>query len=74
MYVTDQRHNMTSNKGEPKIITERASTAYVDGGNLLGPVVGNYSMNLAIEKAKTTGIGMVTAKGNQCDNFVVVVA
>jgi len=41
---------------------ETAATAYVDGCNLLGPVVGNYSMNIALEKAKEAGIGWVVAK------------
>jgi len=34
----------------------------VDGGNLLGPVVGNFCMSLAIKKAKDAGIGWVVAK------------
>ena len=62
MYVNDQRHGMTANIGEPELLKERASTGYVDGRNLLGPVVGNYCMQIAIDKAKRSGIGMVTAK------------
>jgi hypothetical protein len=34
----------------------------VDGNNGLGAVVGLYSMDLAIKKAKEVGIGMVVAK------------
>jgi LDH2 family malate/lactate/ureidoglycolate dehydrogenase len=36
----------------------------------LGPVVGNFCMDLAIEKAKAAGVGIVSVRGNyQCYNF-----
>lgn len=50
-------------EGKPEILHEKQSTAWVDGKNLLGPVVGNFCMDIAIEKAKETGIGWVVAKG-----------
>lgn len=40
------------------------ATALVDGENALGQVVGKFCMELAIEKAKCFGIGMVTARGS----------
>jgi len=43
-------------------LKEKGGTAWVDGKNLLGPVVAKFSMNLAIEKAKEHGIGWVCAK------------
>lgn len=43
---------------------ERGATAWVDGNNLLGPVVGNFCMDLAIKKAKEVGVGWVVAKGS----------
>jgi LDH2 family malate/lactate/ureidoglycolate dehydrogenase len=46
-------------------LKETAATAYVDGQNGLGPVVGNYCMDLAIKKAKGSGVGWVVAKGVQ---------
>ena len=60
-YVRDVKAGTTNSKEEPSIIKETVSTALVDGKNLLGPVVGNFSMNLAIKKAKNTGIGLVVA-------------
>ncbi|KAK6036036.1 malate/L-lactate dehydrogenase [Cooperia oncophora] len=36
--------------GEPIIIKEKGATAWVDGCNLLGPVVGNFCMKLAVQK------------------------
>ena len=40
-------------------------SALVNGNNCLGATVGKYSMNLAIQKCKNVGVGVVTAKGNQ---------
>lgn len=64
MYVRDISSGITVSNGEPAILSERAATAYVDGCNLLGPVVGNFCMQLAISKAKASGIGLVTAKNS----------
>ena len=50
--------------GDPFIIKEKGATAWVDGNNLLGPVVGNYCMKLAINKAKEHGIGWVVTKNS----------
>ena len=41
---------------------ETVSTALVDGNNSLGAVVGNFAMNLAITKAKETGVAWVTVR------------
>lgn len=60
-YVRDVIEGRTEKNGEPKIIKESAASALVDGCNLLGPVIGNFCMSLAIKKAKEVGIGMVTA-------------
>lgn len=62
MYVRDVQAGSINSKEEPVIIKDTVAVAYVDGNNLLGPVVGNFSMNLAINKAKEVGIGMVVAK------------
>lgn len=49
--------------GEPVVEKESAATALVNGNNVLGPVVGNYCMSLAVKKAKDVGIGWVVAHG-----------
>ncbi|CAO4365154.1 unnamed protein product [Caenorhabditis nigoni] len=64
MYVRDVQQKVCKGDGEPVILKEKAGTAWVDGNNLLGPVVGNFCMDLAIEKAKNAGIGWVVAKGS----------
>ncbi|KAK7508494.1 hypothetical protein BaRGS_00000060 [Batillaria attramentaria] len=49
---------------EPEIIKQTVATALVDGNNVLGHVVGNFAMDLAIQKAKEAGVGWVTVKGS----------
>ncbi|KAK6188463.1 hypothetical protein SNE40_004632 [Patella caerulea] len=64
MYVKDIETGTTCNDKEPSIVKESVATALVDGNNTLGPVTGNFSMNVAIDKAKNVGIGWVVAKGS----------
>lgn len=42
---------------------ETVATALVNGNNGLGAVVGKFCMDLAIDKAKEAGIGMVVVHG-----------
>ncbi|MEQ2302796.1 hypothetical protein AMECASPLE_010354, partial [Ameca splendens] len=63
MYLKDIQTGVCAVEGEPVVEKESAATALVDGKNLLGPVVGNFCMNLAIRKAKEVGIGWVVAHG-----------
>ncbi|KAF5302680.1 hypothetical protein FQA39_LY10176 [Lamprigera yunnana] len=62
MYVNDIKSGTCDPNAKPKILKESASTAWVDGQNGLGPVVGNFCMGLAIAKAKNVGVGWVCAK------------
>ncbi|GMT15599.1 hypothetical protein PFISCL1PPCAC_6896, partial [Pristionchus fissidentatus] len=64
MYVQNLQEGSCEASGEPRILNERAGTAWVDGRNLLGPVVGNFCMDLAVKKAKEAGVGWVAAKGS----------
>jgi len=54
--------NMIYLIGDPTILKSSPGTALVDGQNLLGPYVGKYCMNIAMEKAKKIGIGLVAAR------------
>lgn len=67
MYVKDIESGICAKDGEPVIQKESVATALVDGKNLLGPVVGNFCMNLAIKKAKEAGIGWVVAHGESSE-------
>ncbi|XP_036391576.1 uncharacterized oxidoreductase YjmC-like [Megalops cyprinoides] len=64
MYVKDIQTGICAKDGEPAIVKESAATALVNGNNLLGPVVGNFCMDLAIKKARDVGIGWVVAHGS----------
>lgn len=64
MYVNDITSNTCDAKAVPKILQETPATAWVDGQNGLGAVVGNFCMDLAIKKAQTIGVGWVCAKGS----------
>jgi len=47
-----------------EIVRETPTTAVVDGHNGMGQVIGYKSMNLAIEKAKKYGMGMVAVRNS----------
>lgn len=72
MYVRDIQKGTTVSNTEPVVMKETAATAHVDGMNLLGPVVGNFCMKTAIQKAKEAGVGWVSAKGQQSLLYSIV--
>ncbi|WP_069999512.1 Ldh family oxidoreductase [Cellulosilyticum sp. I15G10I2] len=47
-----------------EVVKETATTAVVDGHDGMGQVVGYKAMNMAIEKAKKFGMGMVVARNS----------
>lgn len=63
MYINDIKKGVCDNKSQPEIVKETVSTAFVNGNNVLGPVVGNFCMEIVIDKAKTTGVSWVCANG-----------
>lgn len=63
-YINDIRKKLCDPNAEPVVLKETPATAWVDGNNGFGPVVGNFCMNLAISKAKNVGVGWVAAKGS----------
>uniref|UniRef100_A0A1I8I057 Malate dehydrogenase n=3 Tax=Macrostomum lignano TaxID=282301 RepID=A0A1I8I057_9PLAT len=64
MYIKDVETDVTAATGNPVILKEGPSTGLVDGQNLLGPVVGKFAMQLAIDKAKQSGVGWVVANNS----------
>ncbi|CAB03073.1 Malate dehydrogenase [Caenorhabditis elegans] len=64
IYVHDLMMKSTAVTGTPQVLKSKGSTAWVDGNNLLGPVVGNFCMQLAVEKAKEFGIGWVVCRNS----------
>ncbi|KAG6454803.1 uncharacterized oxidoreductase YjmC [Manduca sexta] len=64
MYVNDIISGACQPNNQPKLIKESPSTALVDGCNVLGSTASEFAMNIAIKKAKETGVGWVTVKGS----------
>ncbi|XP_063220870.1 uncharacterized oxidoreductase YjmC-like isoform X2 [Bacillus rossius redtenbacheri] len=64
LYLEDVKIGMCASNNKPAVLKESPSTAWVDGNNSLGAVVGNYCMQLAMDKARATGVGWVSAKGS----------
>lgn len=61
-YINDLEKGSIDGRATPKILKESPATAWVDGCNGLGAVVGRFCMDLAIQKAKSCGVGWVCAK------------
>ncbi|XP_017873539.1 PREDICTED: uncharacterized oxidoreductase YjmC [Drosophila arizonae] len=60
--ITVDLHNLTIDPHmQPKVLSERDALALVDGQNAPGPVVANYCMDLAMDKARKQGLGYVAA-------------
>ncbi|XP_063686888.1 LOW QUALITY PROTEIN: uncharacterized oxidoreductase YjmC-like [Bolinopsis microptera] len=64
MYCEDYQRGTSDKDASPVTEKETAATALVNGNNCLGATVGKYCMNLAIQKSKEIGVGVVTAKGS----------
>lgn len=69
MYVRDVKSGICDGSAVPFIVQSSPATALVDGNNGLGPVVGNFCMDIATKKARETGVGWVAAKG---ENYIII--
>ncbi|CAG9563787.1 unnamed protein product [Danaus chrysippus] len=63
-YVNDILSGGCQPNNQPKILKQSPSTAWVDAQNVLGATVSHFAMDIAIEKAKQTGVGWVTVKAS----------
>ena len=61
-YDYEIRSGMVKLDGKPEIVFETPVSAAIDGNNAMGQLNGQYAMNLAIEKAKKSGIGLVSVR------------
>lgn len=64
MYINDLHAGAIDGNAVPELLQESPATAWVDGKNGLGAVVGNFCMDLAIKKASSVGVGIVAVKGS----------
>lgn len=63
-YVRDYRAGILNPAPKWNIIRESVATATIDADKGLGIIIGPKAMEIAIEKAKQAGIGMVTIKNS----------
>lgn len=63
-YVDPIRAGVINPKAKPKLVRDVLATAVVDGDLGLGHPVGKYAMDLAIDKAKSHGIGLVAVRNS----------
>ena len=49
---------------EPEVVFETPVSAVIDGHDGMGQLIGHKAMSMAIQKAKTSGIGIVTARNS----------
>ncbi|KAL7074593.1 hypothetical protein ACQ4LE_005535 [Meloidogyne hapla] len=77
IYVDDVLNGVKGN-GVPKVLKQKGGTAWVDGENLLGAVVGNFCTELAIKLAKEFGIAWVVTKNSNhygaCQHYTKKIA
>jgi LDH2 family malate/lactate/ureidoglycolate dehydrogenase len=64
LYVQAMQNGKTLVKAQPKVVRDSASLAVVDAGAGIGQVAANFAQNLAIQKARETGIGGVSVRNS----------
>ncbi|MGH2459964.1 MAG: Ldh family oxidoreductase [Chloroflexota bacterium] len=63
-YVPGLKSGIIKAKARPRVLSETASTAVLDGDAGLGGVVSTRAMDLAIAKARESAVGAVTVTGS----------
>ena len=64
MYYDRIREGIYNTDTKIKIVRKSPTTAVIDGGCGLGPVIGHKAMRLAIQKAKKYGLGAVAVRNS----------
>jgi LDH2 family malate/lactate/ureidoglycolate dehydrogenase len=64
IYVERLQAGLTKGHARGAVISETPTTAVYDGQDGLGQVVGTKAMRLAIAKAESAGVGLVTARNS----------
>lgn len=63
-YIDYIKHGSMNVTPHIKLIKDEKATAVIDGDNGVGQIVASRAMNIAIDKAKTYGIGIVGVKNS----------
>ena len=58
------RNGKVNPTGSIKVIKETPVIAHLDGDRVIGSVIGVYAMNMAVEKAKAAGVGLIVVKNS----------
>ncbi len=64
LYHEQIKQGYIDRAAKPEIVMETPISAVVDGKRGMGQLVANYAAELAIRKAKTAGIGLVTVRNS----------
>jgi LDH2 family malate/lactate/ureidoglycolate dehydrogenase len=64
IYVRNLRDGAVSATAQPVLVSDSPSTALLDGQNAMGQVVGVRGMDLAIEKARASGVASVGVRNS----------
>ena len=64
IYYDRIKDGIQKSKTKIDVVRDRKAVAVLDGNNGMGHVIGRYAMNMAIQKAKDYGIGMVTVRNS----------
>jgi LDH2 family malate/lactate/ureidoglycolate dehydrogenase len=65
IYAPGLRRGTINARPNVRVLRENASLALVDGDGGMGHVVGAKAMRIAVDKARSTGIGVVTVRGSR---------
>jgi len=64
IYLKRVEQGMMDPHAKPSVVSEHGNVALVDGNNNFGAVVGRHALDLAMERAKLHGAGIVGVKGS----------
>jgi LDH2 family malate/lactate/ureidoglycolate dehydrogenase len=62
MYIERIRRGSVSTRGEAEVVSDRGCALVLDAGHALGHLTGEQAMELAIERAKRLGVGVVAVR------------
>jgi L-2-hydroxycarboxylate dehydrogenase (NAD+) len=63
-YYNSIKKGMIKVEAKPEVVFETPVSAVIDGHDGMGQLIGHRGMTLAIEKARTSGVGIVTARNS----------
>lgn len=63
-YVNHMKEGIIDPRAEPKVVFDTPITSLIDGNNGPGQYVSIFSMKRAIEKAKASGVGLVSVRNS----------